>query len=97
MPDLEIGSLGMTGLNLDVNPIDLPPQVFNLGLNLDFNGTHVGPMFAAVSRASLPAGLGPVYFMESFYVAGDVLCWLVCGETKAYLLYMQSWYEYHPQ
>lgn len=96
MPDLEIGSLGITGINLDVNPVDLPPQVFNMALNVDFTGTHISPMVAAISRASKPVGLGAVYFMESFYVAGDVLCWLVCGEASAYLLYMQTWYDVTP-
>lgn len=96
MPDLEIGSLGVTGVNLDISPVDLPPQVFNNVLNLDFTGTHITPMVAAVSRASKPVGLGAAYFMESFYIAGDVLCWLVCGEASAHLLYMHTWYDITP-
>ncbi len=96
MADLELGSLGASGINLDVSPKDLPPQVFNLSSNMDFKGTAVGPMVHTVSRASRPAGLAVVHYMHSFYIAGDVLVWLVCGETSAHLLYMGVWYNVTP-
>lgn len=96
MADLEIGSLGTSGINLDLSPKDLPPQVFNLSKNMDFKGTAIGPMVNTVSRASRPAGLTVVHYMHSFYIAGDVLVWLVCGETSAHLLYMGVWYDVTP-
>jgi len=96
MSDLELGSLGTTGVNLDLNPVDLPPHVLNNAYNLDFKGTHIAPMVQAVSRVSLPPNIGPIHYIGSVYVAGDVLCWLVCTETSAHLLYMQTWYNVTP-
>lgn len=94
--DISLGSLGFTGLNLDINPADLPPQIFNRGLNVEFKGSHIEPMVQEIVRATHPQPGSPIYLLESFFVAGNVLCWLACTETKAFVLYMGVWTDVTP-
>jgi len=94
--DISFGSLGFTGLNLDINPADLPPQVFNYGLNVEFKGSHVEPMVQESLKAAHPQAGSSIHLLESFYIVGNVLCWLACTETKAFILYMGAWYDVTP-
>lgn len=94
--DIPFGSLGFTGLNLDINPADLPPQIFNYGLNVEFKGSHVEPMVQETLRANHPQPGSLIYFLESFFIVGNILCWMACTETKVFVLYMGDWYDVTP-
>ena len=94
--DIEIGSLGITGLNLDVLPEDLPPSILSDSLNLDYKARHVSPMLKELLKASpLPGNRLPL-LLEPLYTAGNLLCWVAMTSDKAYLLYQRNWVDITP-
>lgn len=93
---MELGSFGLTGLNLDLEPRDLPAQIFNDALNMDFLGTSLKPMISASLKAAHPDITKTVLLVDSFYVAGDLLCWIALTDSSAHIYYAGVWYDVTP-
>ena len=49
---LELGQLGSGGVVYDIKPYDLPPNVFNKSMNVEFDGFSAKPMIEDISALS---------------------------------------------
>ena len=94
--DLELGQLGSGGLIEDIKSYDLPPNIFNDTLNVEFDSFAIRPMVKEVAVFDpLPETREPIAFIQGF-VAGDVLVYVAACEDSIWLWYMNTWYNITP-
>lgn len=95
--DLELGQLGSGGLIEDIKSYDLPPNIFNDTLNVEFDSFAIKPMVKEVAVFDpLPETREPIAFIQGF-VAGDVLVYVAACEDSIWLWYMNTWYNITPE
>lgn len=93
---LELGQLGAGGLIEDIKPFDLPPNIFNDTLNVEFTGFAIRPMVKEIpALQALPETREPIELIQG-WVYGNVIIYLAVCEDSIWLWYMNDWHNVTP-
>lgn len=94
---LELGQLGSGGVVYDIKPYDLPPNVFNKTLNVEFDGFSVKPMIEEVGLLTpLPETFEPIALHQG-YVFGNLAVWVAGTADRLFILFKDAWFDITPE
>lgn len=93
---LELGQLGSGGVVYDIKPYDLPPNVFNKSMNVEFDGFSAKPMVKdSAALAPLPETFEPLALFQGT-VYGGLVVWIAACADKIFLYDITDWVDVTP-